>query len=117
MAQIFSVGTATSLEARDDHTWQQREWRHDQHVNGVTVWCNSLRHIAVVAGVVHGCTHETVDKNRTGFVVDLVLDRVRVGWDFDDDVEHVRRFRASWNFEQAHDGFDHKVREFGWSQV
>jgi hypothetical protein len=46
--------------------------------------------------------HEAVDEQRAAFLVDLVLDRVGVHRNLDDDIELVRRLRAGGHVVQAH---------------
>jgi hypothetical protein len=75
--------------AGDHHAGNQRHRRDDQHVDRVTVTADGLGHVTVVGRVVHRRAHEAVDKYRTGSLVDLVLDRIGIHRDFDDDVEGV----------------------------
>jgi hypothetical protein len=91
--------------ATHDHAREQRERGDDQHVAWVAVVRQGLRHIAVVARIVHRGTHEAVDEDRAGVLVHFVLDRIGVHRDFDDDVEVVRHIAAGWDVVQAHGAF------------
>ena len=79
------MGTAANNRAAD-----QRIRGCHQHVHGIAVLAEAVRHIAVVARVVHGCAHEAIDENRAAIFVHLVLDRIAAQRDLDDHIEVVR---------------------------
>src|SRR5690606_39247889 len=78
------------------------ERRDDQHVGGVAIVGQGLGDVAVVARIVHGGQHETVDKHGAGIFVDFVFDRVRVHGDFDNDIEVIRQLLAGRHAIEAH---------------
>ena len=90
--------------ARDDDAGRQRVRRDHEHVHRIAVAGECLRDVAVVARIVHRGRQEAIDEQRAAFLVHLVLDRVRVHRDFDDDVELVGRLLAGGNSLQAHGG-------------
>jgi hypothetical protein len=51
---------------------------------------------------VHRGTHETINKNRSRFLINFVFDRIGIHWDFDDYVEIVWQIAASWYQIQTH---------------
>ena len=85
------------------HTGHQGEGGNHQHIHRVTIVSQGLRDVAVVAGVVHRRTHETVNEHRAGLMVDFVLDRIRIGRNLDDDIEGIGRLGARGDLQQAHD--------------
>ena len=91
--------------AAHDNAGLQRERRDHEHVERIAVVGQRLRHIAVVARVMHRRADEPIDEHGPGFLVDLVLDRVRVRGDLDDDVEVVGDVAAGGYSVEAHDGF------------
>src|SRR5690606_31245751 len=84
----------TQSTAGYDGTHLNRERRHHEDINGVTVIRQSLGDVAVVAWVMHGGQHESIDKHGTGVFIHLVFHRVCIHGDFDDDVEFVRQILA-----------------------
>ena len=106
------LGVATGLvvhhqhadgAAGHHHARGQRIGGDHQHIDRVTVVGQGLRDVAVVARVVHRGRHEAVDEHRAAFLVDLVLDRVGVHRDLDDDVELVRTLLAGGDVVQTHE--------------
>ncbi len=63
-----------------------------------------MRHVAIVAGVVHGRVHETVDVHGAGCLVDFVLHRVAVRGDLDDHIDIVGHIAARIDAVQVHNG-------------
>jgi hypothetical protein len=51
---------------------------------------------------VHGGTHETINKNRTRFLINFVFDWIGIHWNFDDYIEIVWQIAASWYQIQTH---------------
>src|SRR5690606_7310573 len=75
-------------------THLNRERRHDQHVHGVAIVREGLRNETVVARIVHGGQHETINEDGAGGLVHFILYGVRIHGDLDDDVELVRQIVA-----------------------
>ena len=74
----------------------------DNHVAGVAVARQRMRHKAVIAGVAHGCVEKPVHHQRAGLLVHLILDRLAADGDFDDDVHVVRRVFSDGDCFKAH---------------
>ncbi|MNY35195.1 hypothetical protein D3C86_1695830 [compost metagenome] len=81
---------------------QDRERRQHQHVHRVTVAGQRLRNEAVVGRVAHARADETVDEQQAGFLVGLVLHRIALGRNLDDDVEIVGKVLARGDEVEAH---------------
>ena len=82
---IFHAQHAHGLS--DDHrARQQRVGGDHQHVRGVPVLREGLRHVAIVAGIEHRRSHETVNEDGAGDLVHFVLHWPRSCGDFDDNV-------------------------------
>src|SRR5690606_37776653 len=88
-----------AADHRADGDWHRR---HDQHVDRIAVAGDRARDVAVVARVVHGGHHEPVHEHRAGFLVDLVLDWLRVHRDLDDHVELVGSMATGADSIQIH---------------
>ena len=61
-----------------------------------------MGNVPVVARVVHRGGHEPVYEHRPGLLVDLVLDRLGVHRDLDDDVHVVRHIAAGGHTIEVH---------------
>ena len=92
----------TDRTAAHDNAGNQRERGDDEHVNRIAIAGDGMRHVTVVAWVMHGGAHEAVYKNCAGFFVDFILDRIGIHRDFDDNIKIVRQVTAGWYFVQAH---------------
>ena len=88
--------------AAHDHARDQRHRREHEHVGRIAVVGKRARNVAVVAGIVHRRRHETIDEHRTGFLVDLVLDRIAAHRDLDDHVAIVRNVAAGGDTIEVH---------------
>ena len=116
--QQFFVGTCLvgHLQHADRPTthhdaWNQRIWRHHQHIDGIAVAGKRPWNVAVVAGVMHRRRHEAVDEQSTGRLVQFILDRVTVHRDFDNDIHIIWHIAASINAIKIHGGFS-KVKNW-----
>ena len=107
---VVAAGLVVHFEHADratghHHARNERHGRDHQHVHRVSVICQGLGDVAVVAGIVHRRAHETVHEQGAGFLIHLVLDGVGIHRDFDDDVELFRGLGAGRNVVQAHTRF------------
>src|SRR5690606_15508616 len=89
--------------AADDRARNQRQRQDHHYVRRIAITAQGIGHVTVVARVAHRCGQDAVDEDRTGLLVDLVLHRLGILGDLDDDVDFVRRVRAGGDVVQAHD--------------
>ena len=73
-------------------------------VDWIAVAAQGMRHVAVVARIAHWRGQDAIDEDRAGCLVDLVLDRFGILWNFDDDVDVVGQLTARIDQVQRHDG-------------
>ena len=88
--------------APHDRPGDHRRTGGDQHVHRVAVVGQGVRDEAVVAGIAHRRVQEAVDVDRARVLVELVLDRLAVQRNFDDDVDVPRRIAADGHLAQIH---------------
>ena len=94
----------------DHGTGNHRVRGHNQHVQRVAVFGQSVGDVAIVGRVEHGGCHEAVDEYGVAVLVDLVLDRVSVGRDLDDHVDVFRNLFPGGNLSKIHDlSFSNRV--------
>src|SRR5690606_6226045 len=80
----------------------QRQRQDHQHVGRVAVAADRARDVAVVARVAHRRGQDAVDEDRAAVLVDLVLDRLGVLGDLDDDVDFFGDVAAGGDVVEAH---------------
>ena len=100
-AIVFHAQDADRLHV-DDRAGDDRAGIGDEHVDGVAIIRERVRHEAVIPGVAHGGIEEAVDDQRAGFLVHLVLDRLAADRHLDDDVDVVRGVLADRKGVDAH---------------
>src|SRR5690606_38390994 len=88
--------------ATDDRARGNRMRGDYQYVQRVAIIGQGVRNEAVVGRVEHRGSHEAIDEQSAGVLVDLVLDRRMVGRDFDGDVDVVGNVLACGNLVVAH---------------
>ncbi|KPJ80768.1 MAG: hypothetical protein AMJ58_07635 [Gammaproteobacteria bacterium SG8_30] len=88
--------------AADDGPGHHRHLADDDHVHGVAVLGQRVRHEAVVAGVVHRRVQEAVDAQDARLLVELVLHRHAPLRDLDQDVDVARRVLADRDLVDVH---------------
>jgi len=74
-----------------------------QHVDGIAVFGQRVRHEPVVAGIGHRRVQEAIHDQRARFLVHLVLDGLAAVRDFDDDVHVLRGIVADGNRVDSHE--------------
>src|SRR5690606_33644527 len=87
--------------AADDRARLDRLWKQHQHVSSIAVTTQSVRNVAIVAGVIHGGTDEAIDKQGLAVFIDFVFDGAVHG-DFDHHVNIIRQVLTRWNKIKAH---------------
>src|SRR5690606_32025277 len=92
-----------AARAAADHRPRDRRQRQDhQHVGRVAGAGGRAGEEAVVARIAHRRGQDAVDEDRPAFLVDLVLDRLGVLGDLDDDVDFFGDVAAGGDVVQAH---------------
>src|SRR5690606_11102062 len=88
----FVAHVEDAYRAGADHGARYYRVRGDhQHVQRVAIFGQGVRDVAVVGRVEHRRGHEAVHEHGVAVLVDLVLDRVAVGRNLDDDRSEERR--------------------------
>src|SRR5699024_2000893 len=60
-----------------------------EYVNGVAVLGESLGHIAIVAGIMHSCQHESIYMDGPSFFVNLIFNWIRILRNLNNNVEFL----------------------------
>src|SRR5690606_34764549 len=90
--------------AADHRAGDQRQRQDHQHVGRVAVAAQGARDVAVIARIAHRRGQDAVDEDRPAVLVDLVLDRLGVLRDLDDDVDFFGDVAAGGDVVEAHGG-------------
>ena len=72
----------------------QWNWCYYQDIDRIAIFGQCMRHIAVIAGVMHGSRHESIDEHCAGILVQFVLDGLAMRRNFNNDVDVVRHINA-----------------------
>src|SRR6188472_3271380 len=103
--------------AAHDDAGDQWHRRDDEYVARIAVVRKRLRNVAVVARIVHRRRHEAIDEHGAGGLVDLVLDRLAVHRNLDDDVAVVRNVGAGGNAVETHEGSSRSAAHAAYGDV
>ena len=100
---VVHLQHADRATAHDD-AGDERHRRKHQHIRRIAVIGKRARNVAVVARIPHCGRHEAVDEHCAGLLIDLVLDRIPVHRDLDNDVTVVRYVSPGGNAIEGHGG-------------